>query len=122
MTLPGAALEILNERFRAVRDHVGTRRRVLVRDGRAGAPALKRERELYAARRTRGAHSLAQDHCMILEVTAEISVFNDRAPTPARMRPRQGPVRGAGSAAPGVAQRRRRALEAKPGVRTKLVQ
>jgi uncharacterized membrane protein YcaP (DUF421 family) len=85
MTLLVVVLEILNERFRAVRDYVEARPRVLVRDGWVDAPALKRERtterELYAALRTRGARSLAQVHCAILEVTGEISVFlNDRTP------------------------------------------
>lgn len=85
VTLLVVALEILNERFRPVRDYVEARPRVLVRDGRVIERALEKERtterELYAALRTHGAVSLQQVRYAILEVTGEISVFlNDRTP------------------------------------------
>lgn len=85
VTLLVVVLEVLNERFRPVRDYVEARPRLLVHDGKVIERALQRERtterELYAALRSRGARSLEQVRYAILEVTGEISVFlNDRPP------------------------------------------
>jgi uncharacterized membrane protein YcaP (DUF421 family) len=69
-----------------VRDYVESRPRVLLRDGRIDFDALEKERttrrELFAELRIKGARSLEQVDCAILEVTGDISVFlNDRKPT-----------------------------------------
>jgi uncharacterized membrane protein YcaP (DUF421 family) len=79
-------LEWLSERSRPVRDYVESRPRVLLRDGRIDFDALEKERttrrELFAELRIKGARSLEQVDCAILEVTGDISVFlNDRKPT-----------------------------------------
>lgn len=85
VTLLMVLLETLAERSRPLRDYMESRPRVLVREGRVDFDALRRERttrrELYAELRMKGARSLSQVHCAVLEVTGDISVFlNDRAP------------------------------------------
>ena len=81
VTLETIALETLAEHSRHVRDYMESRPRVLVRDGQVDFDALKKERttrrELYAELRMKGARSLSQVHCAVLEVTGDISVFLD---------------------------------------------
>lgn len=81
VTLVTIALETLAEHSRHVRDYMESRPRVLVRDGQVDFDALKKERttrrELYAELRMKGARSLSQVHCAVLEVTGDISVFLD---------------------------------------------
>ena len=77
-------LETLAERARPVRDYLESRPRVLVRDGVVDIEALLKERttrrELYAELRIKGACSLSQVRCAILEVTGDISVFLHEGP------------------------------------------
>ncbi|KGM55035.1 hypothetical protein N799_07520 [Lysobacter arseniciresistens ZS79] len=85
VTLVMVLLETLAEHSRPLRDYMESRPRVLVRDGRVDFEALRKERttrrELYAELRMKGARSLSQVHCAVLEVTGDISVFlNDREP------------------------------------------
>ena len=85
ITLLNIAMEWLSGRSRHVRDYMESRPRVLVRDGVVDFDALKKElttrRELYAELRMKGARSLSQVHCAVLEVTGDISVFlDDRHP------------------------------------------
>jgi len=85
VTLVTMVLELLAEKSKLLRDYMESRPRVLVRDGVVDFDALKKERttrrELYAELRMKGARSLSQVHCAVLEVTGDISVFlDDRHP------------------------------------------
>ncbi|SKA26286.1 DUF421 domain-containing protein [Novilysobacter spongiicola] len=85
ITLLNVGLEVAAGRWRHVRNYVESEPRVLVRDGVVDYDALKKERttrrELYAELRMKGARSLEQVQCAILEVTGDISVFlNERQP------------------------------------------
>ena len=85
VTLVTMVLELLAEKSKHLRDYMESRPRVLVRDGEVDFDALHKERttrrELYAELRMKGARSLSQVHCAVLEVTGDISVFlNDCHP------------------------------------------
>jgi uncharacterized membrane protein YcaP (DUF421 family) len=81
VTALNIGLEWLSGRSRHVRDYMESRPRVLVRDGVVDFDALRKERttrrELYAELRMKGARSLSQVQCAVLEVTGDISVFLD---------------------------------------------
>lgn len=83
ITLLTVVMEEIAERSKKARDFIESRPRVLVRDGVVDRDALVKERttqrELYAELRLKGARSLQQVECAILEVTGDISVFiNDQ--------------------------------------------
>lgn len=84
ITMLTIGLENVAERARPVRDYLESRPRVLVRDGVVDVEALFKERtthrELYAELRSKGARSLSQVRCAILEVTGDISVFLHEGP------------------------------------------
>lgn len=84
ITMLTIGLENVAERARPVRDYLESRPRVLVRDGVVDVEALFKERtthrELYAELRIKGARSLSQVRCAILEVTGDISVFLHEGP------------------------------------------
>lgn len=78
------ALDKIASRVGPVRSFIDSHPRILVRQGRVDADALREERttrdELYANLRQRGARSLSQVEYAILEVTGEISVFLNGEP------------------------------------------
>ncbi|MDX1550049.1 MAG: DUF421 domain-containing protein [Lysobacter spongiicola] len=85
ITLLNVGLERASGRWRSVRNYVESEPRVLVRNGVVDYEAMAKERttrrELYAELRMKGARSLEQVHCAVLEVTGDISVFlNERQP------------------------------------------
>ena len=77
-------LDVIAGHAKPVRSFIDSHPRILVRQGRVDAEAMREERitrdELYANLRLCDARSLSQVEYAILEVTGEISVFLNDAP------------------------------------------